>query len=118
MLFHRADQPDAPLDLAIVEHEARRRDLHGAPAGALIDQQHGAVIGETTQGFIERDRPIALALRYGQQPGLRTRPRMGVNRAPVGNSEALGAQRFQPDVIGAGWRSRPRCGRSATARKP
>ena len=39
VMLHRPDQPHPPLDLAVIEHEARRRHLNGGPAGALVDQQ-------------------------------------------------------------------------------
>ena len=100
MALHRADQPHASLDLAIVEHEARRRDLHGRTARALVDQQHGARIGEAIQRLVQRHRAIALALGDGEQAGLRAGAGMGVDRAPIGDDEALGAERLQPDVIG------------------
>ena len=54
VLLHRSDQPDAPLDLAVVEHEARRRDLNGGTSRALVDQQDGAAIGETIKSVIQR----------------------------------------------------------------
>ena len=63
VVLHRPDQPHAPFDLAVVEHQARRRDLHGGTAGALVDQQRGARIGETIQGLVQRHGTIALALR-------------------------------------------------------
>ena len=39
VMLHRPDQPHAPLDLAVIEHETWRRHLNGGPAGALVDQQ-------------------------------------------------------------------------------
>jgi hypothetical protein len=39
VLLHRPDQPDAAFDLAIVEHDAGGRDLHGGAARTLVDQQ-------------------------------------------------------------------------------
>ena len=101
VLLHRPDQPHAPFDLAVVEHEARRRDLHGGAARALVDQQHGAGIGEAIERLIQRHRTVALALGDGQQARLRAGAGMGVDRAPVGDDEALGAQRLQPDIVGA-----------------
>ena len=98
--LHRPDQPHASFDFAVVEHEARRRDLHGRAAGALVDQQHGAWIGEAIQRLVQRHRAIALALGDDEQAGLRAGAGMGVDRAPIGDHEALGAERLQPDVIG------------------
>src|SRR5579859_5803448 len=63
VLLHRSDQSDASLDLAIVKHEARSRDLHGCSARALIDQQDGTMIGKTTESIVQTHRMIALALR-------------------------------------------------------
>ena len=63
MVLHRPDQPHAPFDLAVVEHEARRRDLHGGAAGALVDEQRGARIGEMVERLVQRHRTIAPALR-------------------------------------------------------
>ena len=59
VMLHRSDQPHAPLDLAVVEHEARRRNLHGGAARALVDQQDGARIGETIKCLVQRDRAVA-----------------------------------------------------------
>ena len=70
MPLHRPDQPDALLDLAIIKHEARRRDLHGGMTRPLVDQQNSAMIGKTIQGVIQRHGMIALALRNREQPGL------------------------------------------------
>ena len=101
-MFHRPDQADAAFDLAIVEHQAAGRNLHGGAARLAVDQKNGAGIGEMLQRLIERDRPIALALGDGQQARLRRGAGMGVDRLPVGDDEALGRQRLQPDIIGAG----------------
>ena len=61
-LLHRADEADAAFDLAVVEHQAAGRDLHGGAARLAVDQQNRAGIGETLQRLVERDRPVALAL--------------------------------------------------------
>ena len=108
--LHRANQPHASFDFAIIEHEARRRDLNGRTARALVDQQHGARIGEAIQSLVQRHRAIALALGDDEQAGLRAGAGMGVDRAPIGDDEALGAERLQPDVIGSLTRWRLRCG--------
>ncbi len=71
VLLHRPDEPHAPLDLAIVEHQRWRWHLHGGAARAVIDQQDGAAVGEMIERLVEHDGPIALALGDGQQPGLR-----------------------------------------------
>ena len=61
--LHRPDQPDAAFDLAIVEHEAGGRDLHGGAARALVDQQPRARIVEMVERLVQRHRAVALALR-------------------------------------------------------
>ena len=76
-VLHRPDQPDAAFDLAVVEHDAAGRHLHGGAARLRVDQQHGARIGEMVQRLVERDRPVALALRDGEQPGFGRRCRDG-----------------------------------------
>ena len=101
-LLHRPDQPHAPLDLAVVEHQARRRDLHGGAARALVDQQHGATIGETIRAP-RRASPDGCARAAVMVSSRVSAPvaGMGVDRAPVGDDEALGAERLQPDVVDA-----------------
>ena len=39
-------QADPAFDLAIVEHQAAGRDLHGGAARLAVDQQNRARIGE------------------------------------------------------------------------
>ena len=68
----------------------------------LVDQQNRARIGELIERLIERHRPIALALGDGEQPRLGAGAGMGVDRLPVGDDEALGRQRLQPGIVGAG----------------
>jgi hypothetical protein len=75
VLIHRPDQTDAPLDLAVIEHDARRGDLHGGSSRALIDQQDGLTIGKTSKSVIQTHRMIALALCDSEQPGLGAGPR-------------------------------------------
>jgi hypothetical protein len=55
--------PYAPLDLAVVEHQAWRRDLHGDAPRALGEQQDRARIAEAIQGGVESHWAIALDLR-------------------------------------------------------
>ena len=62
VLLHRSDQSDASLDLAIVKHETRGRNLHGGTSRTLVDQQDGAAIAEPIKGVIQLHRMIALAL--------------------------------------------------------
>ena len=69
----------------------RERSLTSSAARAL---------GVAIQGLVQGHRAIALALGDDQQAGLRAGAGMGVDRAPIGDHEALGAERLQPDVIG------------------
>ena len=101
-MLHRPDQPHAPFDLAVVEHEARGRDLHGGAVRALVDQQHRARIGKTIERLVQRHGIVAPAFGDGEKPRLRASAGMGVDRTPVGDDEALGAQRLQTGVIRAG----------------
>ena len=117
-MFHRADEADPAFDLAVVEHQAAGRNLHGGAARLAVDQKNRAGIGETLQRLIERDRPVTLALGDGQQAGLGGGAGMGVNRLPVGDDEALGRQRLQSDIIGAGRDCALDPRASATARTP
>ena len=81
--LHRPDQPDAALHLAVVEHQARRRDLHGGAARLAVDQKARARIGEPIQRLNQRDRLVALALRDREQARFRGRAGMGVDRLAV-----------------------------------
>src|SRR3546814_15130151 len=69
--LHRPDQPHPPFDLAIVQHDAGGRDLHGGATRALVDQQPRAWVIEMVERLGQRDWPVALALSDGQQPGFR-----------------------------------------------
>ena len=45
---------------------------------------------------------IAFALGNGEKPGLGAGGRMSINRPPVSDDKALGAERFQADIIDPG----------------
>ena len=51
-MLHRADQANPAFDLAIVEHQASGRNLHGGAAGLAVDQKNRAGIGETRQRLV------------------------------------------------------------------
>ncbi|SRR5579885_817454 len=53
--FHRPDQADAVLDLAVVEHDGRTMDLHGGAAGPRVDKKPRVTLAQPVQGFVERD---------------------------------------------------------------
>ena len=100
-MLHRPDEPHAAFDLAIVEHQTRRGNLHGRAARLAVDQQQGARIGEPAQRLVERDRPVALALGDGEQAGFRRGAGVGVDGLPAGDDEALRRQCLQPDIVGS-----------------
>ena len=81
VLLHRPDQPHAALDLAVIEHQARRRDLHGG-AARLRSLTSSTARGSESRSSASSSvhRPIALALRDGEQAGLRAGAGMGVDR--------------------------------------
>ena len=81
-------EPHAPFDLAVVEHDAAGRNLHGGAARLAVDQEHRAGIGEAIKRVIEHDRPVALALRDREQARLGRRPWMGVIPAPADQNRA------------------------------
>ena len=99
MRLHRPDQLDAPLDLAVVEHDARRRNLHGSASRPLVDEQLRLAVIEMAERIIERHRTIALALRDCEQPGFPRRCLDGVDDLAIGDGEAFRCQRLQPDII-------------------
>ena len=78
------------------------------PERSLISRMARA-IGEPIEGVIQRHRMIALALGDREKPGLGAGRRMSIDRPPVSDDKALGAERFQPDVIGT------RCDRALDA---
>src|SRR5579885_1007369 len=98
--LHRPNEPYAPLNLSVVEHHARCRDLEDRTARALVDKQHGAWIEEAIQDVVQTEGPIALTLCDAEQPGFRAGAGMGVNRAPLGDDKTLGPERLQPGVVG------------------
>ncbi len=73
--LHRAEQADAPFDLAVVEHQARRRHLHGGASGLAVDQKLGAGIIRPFERLGEGERPVAVAAGDGEH--LRLGPRRG-----------------------------------------
>ena len=97
--FHRPDQSNALLDLAVVEHQARRRHLYGRPTGTVVKQQDSTAVREMTKRVVEGHWPIAFALGNGKQPCLSAGRGMGVDRAPVSDDEAFGPEGFQTNVM-------------------
>ena len=101
MMLHRPDQPDAGFDLAVVEHERRRRHLHGGATRSAVHQELAVATVEKGQDGFERHWPVAPLFGDGEQPGLGAGGRMGVDRPAVGDDEAFGRQRLEPDVMDA-----------------
>jgi hypothetical protein len=99
MMLHGPKQSHPAFDLAVVEHHARRWDLHRRATRALVDERDRARIGEVVERLAEGQRPVALALRDGEEARFGAGCGMGVNGAPVGDDEPLRFQRLQPDVI-------------------
>src|SRR3954471_22542058 len=89
VLLHWSDQSDASLDLAIVKHETRGRNLHGCASRTLVDQQEGARVAEPIKSLIQPHRMIELALADGEKPGLGAGRRMSINRPPVSDGKVL-----------------------------
>ena len=81
VLLHRPDQAHAALDLAVVEHQARRRHLHGGAARLLVDQQHARA---DRRARSSASSSVTGRLRSrcgdGEQPGLGAGAGMGVDR--------------------------------------
>ena len=61
-----------------------------------------AETGEPIERVIQFQRMIALALRDREKTCFCAGARMDIDRAPIGDDKTLGAERFQPDIIGAG----------------
>ncbi|CAM5632847.1 hypothetical protein SSCI18S_05682 [Sphingobium scionense] len=101
MLFHRTDQRDATLDLAVIEHDGWCRELHGRAARAAIDQQLRARRGEKIERAVERGRTVPLAPGDGEQLRLGAGARVDMDGPAVGDDEAFGLKRLQPEVIDA-----------------
>jgi len=75
--LHRAKQPHAALDFAIVEHQARRRHLHSRAPGLTVHQQPGARIICTVERLSEGEGPVAIAAGDGETPASRAALRNG-----------------------------------------
>src|SRR6476646_2318462 len=95
VLLHRSDQPNALFYLAIIQHEARGRDLHGRPVGTLIDQQDGTMIGKTADNIIHGHTMITSAFGDREKPGLGAGGWVNVDGPTVGHDKTLGAERLQ-----------------------
>ena len=57
------------------------------------------MIGKTTENIIQTHRMIALALRDCEKTCFCTGHRMDIDRPPVDDDKALGAEGFQANVI-------------------
>ena len=98
----RADQPQARLDGAVVQHQAGGGHLHGGPARAAVDQKPCLRVVEPVERIRERGRRVAPLFRDGQKLGFGAGAGMGVDHPSIRDAEALGAQRLEPEVIDPG----------------
>ena len=99
--LHRAQQPHAAFNLAVVEHQARRRDLHGGTPGLGVDQQQRARIAGAFDGVGKLEGMIALPPADGEDLRLRPGLRMDVERPSVAHDQAFRRERLNAGVIGA-----------------
>jgi hypothetical protein len=51
--LQKPDQANALLDLAVIAHQARRRDLHSGIPGPHVMEQNSATIGKMIQGILQ-----------------------------------------------------------------
>jgi hypothetical protein len=118
--LHRAEQADPPFDLTVVEHQARRRHLHGGAPGLAVDQKLGTGIFGPLDRLGKGKRLVAVAAGDGEHLRLGPRLRMDVKRPAtgqhgdlidlialscgfdrIGDDQSLGRHRLNTEVIGA-----------------
>ena len=99
--LHRTHEPDAALDLAIVQHDAWRWDLYRRPARLRIDDQDRVRITGPVQCLGQGERLVALLAADGEYLRLGAGRRMDIDHLALGHHQALGRQRLDADVIGA-----------------
>ena len=101
--LHRAHQADAALDRAVVQHQARRRHLHGGPPGLAVHQQPrtGLAIRQV-QRLGQREWLVALAPQDGEHLRLGAALRMRVDRFAAGDGQALGRHGLDAMIVVAG----------------
>ena len=68
----------------------------------LVDQQSGAGSGCQRERVGERQRAVAVLAHDAVAARLGAGRGMGIDRAALGDAEALGGQRLDADVVGAG----------------
>ena len=71
-----------------------------------LTQEPGAGVARPLKRLVEGERLVAVAACDREDPCLGAGLRMGVDRAPLGDREALGRQGLDAEVVGAG-RDRP-----------
>ena len=102
-MLHRAHQADAALDRAVVQHQARRRHLHGGPPGLAVHQQPRTGLAiRHVQRLGQREWLVALAPQDGEHLRLGAALRMRVDRFAAGDGQALGRHGLDAEIIGAG----------------
>ena len=100
--LHRPQQAHAALDLAVVEHQARRRHLHGGRPDCAVDEKRARGSAARSSASSSVQRLVALAAADREDLRLRAGLRMDIERAPVSDRQALGSQRLDAEIIGAG----------------
>ena len=91
--LHRPQQPHPPFDLAVVEHQAGCRDLHGGTPGFGVDQKHRTGLrarssaSASVKGWLRsRRRMVKICVS--------ARPADGVERPPVADDQAFRRERL------------------------
>ena len=102
-LVGRPQQAHAVLYRAVVEHQARRRQLDRRAARPRVDQQDRLRLRAGDRQRVDQaERPDAVLARDGEHMRLRARDRVRVDGAAIGDDDALRRDRLQTLVVGAG----------------
>ena len=91
----RSTSPSSSMTLGAGTCTAARPDC-------AFTSKSGPRVVRAVQCLREAERPIALAPADGEDLGLRTGLGMDIERTPIGHHQALGGQRLDADVVGAG----------------
>ena len=100
--LQRPEQTDAPLDGAVVEHEARRGDLDRCPAGLAVYQQDRVGLAGALQSLRERERPVAIAARDRKHFRLGPGGGMRVDGAALDNAQRIRRDGLDAEIVDAG----------------
>src|SRR5579883_2606600 len=88
--LHWPQQANTAFDGAVVLHQTRRRHLYSGTTRLSVDQELRVAITCPLERFGQRERPVAVATRDREQARFGAALRMGVERAAIGDDEALG----------------------------